>query len=197
MRKNTQTRKTVTTVNGSRPKRDQNILYRNLPAYRGQVVESFRIGLSPTVVTTAIGTGLISFVLAVGPPVIPAFSTRFGNLFEEYRIIKVKVKFNPFSQNNSGLMTHWFDEKNSNVPTNAEAQRISLKSFSASKPQPSSLTWSARDPLDLQYTDTSVTTVSPVSYKLYTDTATFGSNAVATAYGQVTAEIWIQFRGLQ
>lgn len=172
-------------------------LYRNVPSYPGQVVESFTIGLSPVVVSTTVGTGIIAYALPIGTGAISAFNTRFAGLFEEYRIVKVVVKFNPFSQSNPGLMTHWFDEKNSNSPTNAEANRVSLKSFSACRTNPSSISWKAVDPVDLQYTDVSVTTVIPTTYKLYTDAVSFGSSAIATAYGQVTAKVWIQFRGLQ
>jgi hypothetical protein len=171
-------------------------LLKNIPAYRGQVVEDFHISLAPIVVTTTVATGQIANVYAVTAAAIPTFATRFASLFEEYRIVKVRFVVKNFSTINPGLFTHWFDEKNATAPTAAEALRINLKTFSACSPSPHSLTWVARDPLDLQYTDCSSLLTNPVSYKLYTDNAVFGSSIVATAYAQVTASILIQFRGL-
>lgn len=55
--------------------------------------------------------------------------------------------------------------------------------------------WTAHDPLDLQYTDINITNVIPVNYKVYGDAPNFGL-AVTTPYGQLCAEVWVQFRGL-
>lgn len=169
---------------------------KNMPAFAGQVVEQFHLNITPVVLSTTVTTGVIAIPLVINAAAVPNFTSRFNNLFEEYRIVMASMDVKCFSSTNPGLFTHWFDEKDSSTPTAAEAQRISLKSFSASSPMSHKITWRARDPLDLQYTSIA-TSVSPVTYKVYTDLANFGSSGVATPYAQLTGSVWIQFRGLQ
>ncbi len=168
----------------------------NLPAYPGQVVKTFKLPLTPFTVVTTVTTGQIAAFLLVQASAIQNFATRFGSLFEEYRIVKVRFWFKTFSSSNPGLLTHWIDEKDQTAPIASEAKQKSALQFSAADPSPHVLTWTARDPLDLQYTDIGTTTVTPVTYKLFTNNADFGSSPVSTPYGTISSQIWVQFRGL-
>jgi len=165
------------------------------PSFPGQVVKQFKLEAIPGLLQTTVATGVIAGSIPVTASIIPNFATRFGALFEEYRIVKVKSMLKCFSSTNPGLFVHWFDEKQSGAPTSAEALQKSMKTFSASSPSPHTIMWTASDPLDLEFTDIGTLSVNPVSYKVYTDNANFGSSIVSTAYGQITMNITLQFRG--
>ena len=166
-----------------------------LPAYPGQVVKSFVLEGTPILLTTTVTTGLIAVSTTTAALTsVQNFATRFGALFEEYRVVRVKYSIRCFSSTNPGLFTHWIDEKQSAAPTSAEALQKSNKSFSCASPSPHVLTWTANDPLDLQYQDIG-SGANSAYYKIYTDTANFGSSATATAYGQIVPTYYIQFRG--
>ncbi len=166
-----------------------------LPAYPGQVVDKLVITCTPSLLSTTVTTGVIAGTFLVRSSVIANFATRFGATFEEYRIVRARFVLRTFSSTNPGLFTHWIDEKDvTNPPTLAEAQQKSDRRFSCASPSPHVLTWTASDPLDLQYLDMATTT-SVACYKIYTDNANFGSSAVATPYAEITASYWIQFRG--
>lgn len=166
-----------------------------MPAYNGQVVKMFKLEATPQTVSTTVTTGVIAQVFAVKASNIANFATRFGALFEEYRIVKAKFSVKCFSSTNPGLLVHWVDEKQTANPTSAEALQKTVKSFSASSPSPHVLTWVSNDPLDLQFIDIGTLTTELCTYKLYTDTAFFGSSIVATAYATIFVEFWVQFRG--
>jgi len=165
------------------------------PAFPGQVVKQFKVETFPANLNSTVATGVIALASQVSANQIQNFATRFGALFEEYRIVKCKFVMKCFSSTNPGLFVHWFDEKQNGAPTSTEALQKSFKTFSASSPIPHVITWTASDPLDLQFTDIGTLNVNPVTYKLYTDNANFGSSIVVTPYGLVTATYTVQFRG--
>lgn len=166
-----------------------------IPAFPGQVVKMFKLEATPLNISTTVTTGVIAQVFAVKASNIANFATRFGVLFEEYRIVRAKFTVKNYASTNPGLFVHWVDEKQTTNPTSAEALQKSLKSFSASSPSPHVITWTSNDPLDLQYIDIGTTATELATYKIYTDNAFFGSSIVATAYACVVPEFWIQFRG--
>jgi hypothetical protein len=166
-----------------------------IPAFPGQVTKSFKLEATPLTIVTTVTTGVIAQVFAVKASNIANFATRFAPLFEEYRIVRARFTVRCFSSTNPGLLIHWIDEKQTAAPTSAEALQKSMKSFSASSPSPHVITWTANDPLDLQYIDTGTTATELATYKIYTDNALFGSSIVVTAYATVVPEFWVQFRG--
>lgn len=180
---------------GKRPAKIDRGLAALRPAFPGQVVKQFTCEGTPVLLTTTVTTGVIAQQYVVQAGQITNFATRFGALFEEYRIVHCKIKLKNFSSTNPGLFTHWFDEKDANAPTAAEALQKSKFQFSCASPSPHTMNWTARDPLDLQYISIGTTNTTVVSYKIYTDTATYGSSAVATPYAQITSEFTVQFRG--
>lgn len=167
----------------------------NLPAFPGQVVKMMKFEGVPVLLTTTVTTGVIANIYPITVGSIANFATRVGTLFEEYRVVRVKFSVKNFSAANPGLYVHWIDEKQNTAPTLAEAQQKSSKTFSCSSPSPHTLTWKASDPLDLQYIDIGTINTVLATYKIYTDSANFGANPVATAYAQITAELYVQFRG--
>lgn len=166
-----------------------------LPAYPGQVVKQFKVEASPLLLTTTVTTGVIAQVYAVKANNIANFATRFGVLFEEYRIVKARFTVKCFASTNTGLFVNWVDEKQTGNPTSTEALQKSLKAFACSSPSPHVLTWTANDPLDLQYIDIATITTELATFKIYTDATFFGSSIIATPYAQVFPEFWVQFRG--
>lgn len=165
-----------------------------LPAYPGQVTKAFVLEGIPVLLTTTVTTGVVAAIAGTSSAQIQNFATRFGPLFEEYRVVRVKFSTRCFSSTNPGLFVHWIDEKQVANPTSAEALQKSKASFNCSSPSPHTLIWTANDPLDLQYNDIG-TAVNLATYKIYTDNANFGSSVVATAYGQITLTMHVQFRG--
>lgn len=174
-------------------------LLRNMPSYPRQHLWEGWFEATPQLLTTTVTSGLIANAFNVTANSIGNFATRFGATFDEYRIIGVKMQARCFSSTNPGLMVAWFDEKDGAAPTLAEAQQKMVTAFSASDVRGKhQIKWHARDPVDLEYTVIStIVTPIPVTYKIYTNTANFGSSAVATPYIELVPQLRVQFRGLQ
>jgi len=168
------------------------------PAFKGQVVTSMKIECIPELIVSTVTTGVVQTVYTVNVGNISNFATRFASLYEEYRIVKAKFYTRLFSSNISGLLLTWVDEKTFGVPTLAESRTKTNKRdmFNAScidrKPL---LSWTPHDPLDQQYTSTSVTNTF-AAFKVYSDNANYAMPIVATAIGEIFAEFTVQFRGL-
>ncbi len=165
-------------------------------SYPGQVSWDVWIPFNPIKLTTTVTTGLIANALPIVPTAVASFASRFQSTFVEYRMVQVRVRVKMFSSTNPGVMQFWFDEKSNATPTLVEAAERYILSVSASDTKGShQLLWTARDPLDLEYTAIS-TSVTPVTFKSYTSNANFGSSIVATDYCEVEGHIRFQFRGL-
>jgi hypothetical protein len=127
---------------------------------------------------------------------ISSFATRFGSTFVEYRVVRAKVKLRLFSSTNPGVLQFWYDEKSGATPTLAEANERAVLTLSAAAIDRSpTLAWTAADPLDLQYNAINVN-YTPVTFKVYTNNANFGSSIVATDYLELQVFYQLQFRGL-
>jgi hypothetical protein len=168
------------------------------PAFKGQVCQSMKVECTPLLFSSAITTGLINPVFTVSTASVSNFATRFGSLYEEYRIVKAKFSVRLFSSINPGLLIMWVDEKSASAPTLAESRTKSnardIVNGSATNRTPT-LTWTPHDPVDQQYTAISTNTVF-ASFKIYSDNTNYGSYNVVTSYGEIFAEFTFQFRGL-
>ncbi len=174
-----------------------NKLLKNIPSFPGQHTFEGWFQASPTVVSTTVTTGVISTDYDVNAAAIVNWNTRFQVTFREYRIIRARFRTRNFSTVNPGVFATWFDEKSTATPTSNEAQDKATKLFSCADVIGNhSLEWTAHDPLDLQYTISTTTNVTPVSFKIYTNNANFGSSIVATQYADILPEFYVQFRGL-
>lgn len=181
--------------NKPQKRKNLNAEARLIPSFAGQVVKQFRMEALPSLQVTTVTTGVIANIYEIKASNVSGFTTRFASLFEEYRIVKAKVTFRGFTTVNPGLLVHWIDEKDNAAPTLAEAKVKASSAWAVSDMKPHSLTWTARDPLDLQYISTGTPSTALATYKIYTDATTFGSDTVSRTYGQLFVEFWVQFRG--
>jgi hypothetical protein len=93
----------------------------------------------------------------------------------------------------------WFDEKSSTAPTQNESferSGVTLDNSNANIKSHTSLSWRAKDLLDLNFTAIG-TTVTPVYFKVYTDIAPWGAPAVVTSLWIIEPEIIFEFKGLK
>ncbi len=118
--------------------------------------------------------GAFAKAIAIEPTsLVAGWSTRLGSLFREFVVIKVVSEINMNFGSNNAFIVAWYDEKDSNVPTGAEAAfspTLRLLSNSANFQSLGRVSLRVTDFLDLQFTTTAGT--KTVAYlKLYGDTA--------------------------
>jgi hypothetical protein len=167
-----------------------------IKTYPNQVVWETWLPALPRKLTTTVTSGVIANAYLVQASAINDFATRFGATFVEYRIIRAKFALRFFSSTNPGIISIWFDEQSNAAPTLLEAEERAIDTLSASSIDTRPVfRWTCADPLDLQYASTAGGRV-PVTFKVYTNNANFGSSVVATDYCEVVPHLQFQFRGL-
>jgi hypothetical protein len=158
-----------------------------------------KIECTPLLFATVITTGISTPVVLVSTNTISNFATRFGALFEEYRIVKAKFRTRLFNSSNPGLLVTWVDEKQFSAGTLSESRtKSNMKdSFNLSSVNTiHTLVWTPHDPVDQQYTAIGTATTF-AAFKGYTDGANYGVNTTATVNaGEIFTELTLQFRGL-
>jgi hypothetical protein len=170
----------------------------NSPSYAGQQHAVFQITASPSLQSSTVTTGVIAFDYPVQVGNIANWASRFAGTFDEYRILACVIRVRPVGSA-TGVSAMWFDEKVASAPTLTEAQERNLALFSNSNAAAKSfvtLRWKARDLLDLQFSAVSATTVTPVTFKIYTDATNYGSPIAATAIWLCEPVFTIEFRGI-
>lgn len=169
------------------------------PAYRGQYRTTFRIPGVPLQVSTG-ATAAIQAVYGVGNfniGNIYNWSARFENTFDEYRILGCDMKVTPVTPSTTGLSCFWWDEKSSSIPTGPDASaRVVTHIQHNNTHNAITVSWRARDLLDLQYTAASVD-VLPCYFKIFTNTTVFGTTAVNSLLFVLTPVFIVELRGLQ
>jgi hypothetical protein len=169
------------------------------PAYRGQYRDLKRIPGVPLQVSTG-ATANINAVYGVGNfniGNIYNWSAKFENIFDEYRILGCDMKVVPVTPTVTGPSCFWWDEKNPSIPTGPDAQaRVVTHIQHSGIHNPKTISWRARDQLDLQYTPCSVD-VLPCYFKIFTSTVVFGTTAVNSLFFILIPTFIVQFRGLQ
>lgn len=169
------------------------------PSYAGQQKSVLRLPAGSVLLTTTATTGVVSQPIVVEVAQIPGFSARFGSTFDEYRILGANVNIRPVSAS-SGITVFWFDEKSQASPTSLEStERVGLRlpNSNANPAAFKTMSWRARDLLDLEYTATSVTNVIPVTFKAYSDTATYGAPIAVTNLFYIEIDFIVEFRGIK
>lgn len=167
-------------------------------AYAGQQLFRATIPGAAFKLTTTVTTGVLANTTQVAQAGITGFATRFASTFDEYRIVGADVEIQPITAT-SGVLRCWFDEKSTSAPTANEANERTAQSVSlsnAAMPRPHVMRWRARDLLDLEYKAIG-TDATPVSFKVYTDAASWGAPAVATDVVVVRYNLYFEFRGLK
>jgi len=169
------------------------------PAYSGQQTTKLVLPGTPTLLTTTVTTGVIAAAVAIEPTSrITGWNSRFGSTFDEFRVLGCNVVVRSVAAS-SGVSKMWFDEKSTSTPTANEAQErtaIALVNSNANAKSTSRQRWRARDLLDLQYSPVGTAT-QPVTFKVYTDLATWGASAVATPLWVIEPEFIVEFRGIK
>jgi hypothetical protein len=161
-------------------------------------VARLRITTAAQLSTTTVTTGIITEVYTVLASDVVNFATRFGNTFDEYRIVGADFRVRQVGAN-TGVSAMWFDEKSTAIPTVNEAQERSLSLYSNSNASSRTMIvhrWRARDLLDLQFISVTVTNVGPVTFKIFTNSVTYGSPIAATPIWLVEPEFYFEFRGI-
>jgi len=170
---------------------------RLIRSYPKQAVWQVWLPVTPQKFTTTVTTGLIAGSIGTNIGFVQSFATRFGSTFVEYRIIKAVFRIRFFSSTNPGIVQFWLDEKSTGTPTLNEAlERATVTSNASAIDRIPELRWVCADPLDLQYTAIG-TTVTTLTFKVYSNNANFGSSIAASDYLEVIPEFCFQFRGLQ
>jgi len=168
------------------------------PSYRGQQRTTLKLEGISQLLSTTITTGLIAGTYLVEAADIASFATRFGNTFDEYRILGADITVTPITAS-TGVSRFWFDEKSSATPTfndSRERTVVTLPNSNANARSCRKMTWRARDLLDLQYTSIATTSVNPVTFKIYTDNGNYGAPATVTQLWLVESELMLEFRGI-
>jgi len=187
---------------GRRPMKRANNNSRRLsdgPSYAG--LDKFVVSLPSFigVVSTTITTGVISDSVGVSPiNQVESFAARFGSTFDEYRTLSARAKIRILAPSTCVTRFFW-DEKSASNPTLADsAERVgkTLCNNSANPKSAATMSWRARDLLDLQYVAIGTNFV-PVYFKIYTDAANYGAPVAVTALVQVEIDITVEFRGLK
>ncbi len=167
-------------------------------SYAGQARVRLTLPGVPQLLSTTVTTGVIANFYGVNIGAVTGFAARFGSTFDEYRIVSCRMMIRPISAS-TGVSVHWFDEKSGSAPTSNESQeRIGARipNTNASDKAVLDMSWKARDLLDLNYTAIG-TTVTPVTFKTYTDTANWGAPSVVTPMWLLESMITFEFKGLK
>jgi len=168
------------------------------PSFAGQQSVILTLPAAATSGYTTVTTGVLQTSIALDSSHLNGFATRFGSTFDEYRILGVNVKIRPISPA-TGVTRYFFNEKNGTVPSTVDAYErvgLTLSNSNANSSSTRTMSWRARDLLDLQYTPIG-TNFTPVWLKIYTDLDTFGAPAVATPISYLEVDFLVEFRGLQ
>lgn len=167
-------------------------------AYAGQQHARLSIEGVPQLLSTTTGTGVIADTYIVEAQDILAFATRFGNTFDEYRILGVNIKVTCTAVS-TGVTKFWFDEKSNATPTANEAEErtvYAMPNNSSNSKSCKTFTWRARDLLDLQFSPITSLTVNPVTFKIYTSNSAYGAPTSVTPLWLVESVLLLEFRGI-
>jgi hypothetical protein len=184
---------------GSQSRKTNMVLYRNPPqSFSGQQLFTVKMDGIPVKVTTTITTGVAAVAYeADAVSTVLGYGTRFSATFQEKRLIKARFKVTMLTPS-TGVLVSMFDEKVVSVPTanQSKEQDILGREPITNVLKPKSYTWKARDILDLEFNPVA-TASTPVTFKVYTSTADWGSTIVSTDIAIIEPTFWVQFRGLK
>lgn len=171
---------------------------------------SAKTSTSPMMVTLDLPTSALVYTVVAGvlaasglidKSIIPAFATRFGATFVEYRILGFRGTIRQRSNTGStqdGTTAFFLDERNAAVPTSSTSldhPRIEIANIVNSSDKLHMINWVANDITDEQWTNTAAT-ITPVYLKGYTDASNFGTSTTTVVTYAVMGTIRFQFRGL-
>lgn len=167
-------------------------------SFAGQQRTTLRLEGQPILLSTTVTTGVVASVYNISCNSIVGFTTRFGSTFDECRVLSARFRITAVSAS-TGVTKMWFDEKASASPSANEAQERTSQPFAntnANSKSRNSLTWKARDLLDLQYSPIG-SVATPAYFKIYTDTTTWGAPATVTPLWLIEPVFTVEFRGIK
>jgi hypothetical protein len=173
------------------------ILYKNIRSFPLQPLAEHWVPQATAVLSTTVATGVITLAFGAADCVTNTtqWAARFGNTYEEYRVVKCVTMLRFFSVINPGVVCAYYEERSATVPSAASAlEKASHRLAASSSDYARSLVWTPTDLTDLNFKSTG-TASSPVYIKIYTDNANFGSSIVATPYLLLEVKALVQFRG--
>jgi len=181
------------------------------PSSKGQQRTRLILSGIPQVVSSSAGN-----VIAAASPIDPTntgggvknWATRFGNVFEEYRVVGVDYRVMPaipdFNAGSSAICYVWYDETSTSTPTLAEAQEktSTIVNLATTATLPSAanngytIRWRGRDFTDESWTATATSKVV-ASFKMYAD-QTVSPYVPASLNVLVVQPIYhVEFRGIK
>jgi len=165
------------------------------PSFKGQPCAAFKVHGGPHLLTTTVTTGVVAAVTAIDPVAdVVDWATRFGAMWREYRVVKAILEIELFSTTNSGILSYYPEEVTSSAPSAATMNHVTCKRIScADVTKRHRHEWVPSGPSDLAYLQSTVSSAAAY-FKIYTDTANFGSPAVVTVLGIYTVTYTIQAR---
>lgn len=169
-------------------------------AYEGQYRYTFRIPGNPLKLSTLI-TGTMAQVYGIGnfnAGNIGSWTTKWENIFDEYRILGCDFLVMPISINAGGVAAFWFDEISPIAPSIADTTRrvVQRVQIAQSGQRMFTYKWRARDLTDLVYTDCSLDVI-PAYFKAYTDSLFLGSPVAVNDIFVIQPFFIVEFRGLK
>lgn len=177
---------------------NQRSYLQDVDSYLGQQHALLTMPQASIILTTTVTTGVIASAISISGASVQNFPTRFGSTFDEFRLLKAVVRIRPLATA-SGLTRFWFDEKSSSVPAANEAEERYTKSLVNTQNNSQSccsMTWQARDLLDLEFVAIG-SSFTPLYFKTYTDVANLGGPQAATALWIIEPMITLEFRGIK
>lgn len=167
-------------------------------SYSGQQKFKQRLRGTVSMLTTTVTSGVIANARPIDTTQIISFATRFGDTYDEYRILGADIEITPVTPNVAGVTSFFFDEKSASTPNaNMASGRSGLTLQNSSNANVKRvMRFRVTDLLDLQYSPIGTTTT--VGYfKTYTDNASFGSPTTVTQLWTVRVDLHVEFRGIR
>jgi len=170
--------------------------FTNRPSYLGIKDYVVTVPGLDAIASTAVTTGVCTVADTVSASVVTNF-TRFSNLFDEVRTLRVSYEIIPLGIY-TGVAAFFFSELNLGTPTPSEAQQrtaLYLKLNEQSKKN-ATVHWKNSDYTDSSFSPTS----SPGTvcyFYAYTDGANFGAPVTVVQLFMCRPTVVLQFRGLK
>lgn len=162
-------------------------------------IHTFDLPFTP--IQIAVASGSLASSVPLTSTSVPNFSTRFQNLFQEYRLIGIRMVIKQITtpiNTSAGVSAFFVDEKNNSTPTASQAldrPRVEIPNILDTSARKYGINWTAHDLTDLDWSQISATP-TPLYLKSYSDTANFMSTATTNTTFALSGTMRFQFRGL-
>jgi len=162
-------------------------------------IHTFDLPFSP--VQIGVSAGSLASSVPLTSSSIPNFTTRFQNLFQEYRLIGIRMVIKQITtplNTSAGVSAFFVDEKNNSTPTASQAldrPRVEIPNILDTSGKRYGINWTAHDLTDLDWSQISATP-TPLYLKSYSDTPNFMSSATTNTVFSLSGTMRFQFRGL-